>query len=222
MLFDCRMFINFFYLIQNVGDVFWWVDIGACSPLSPGSQMPPHSTTSCLSTTFISHSAALLPDFLGPMVPQPGEFTWHQPLPPTSLLDSPPSHTPGSPLAYMGLCVPHLLQELYFLIVNISNHVYVLSHVWLFVTHGLEPTRLLCQWNSPGKDTGVGCHFLFQGMFLTQGWSPHHLPPSPALLGGFFTTWATWDALIYHIIYPCKHTYTHVFKSQSRLILFGV
>ena len=26
--------------------------------------------------------------------------------------------------------------------------------------HGLQPARLLCPWNFPGKDTGVGCHFL--------------------------------------------------------------
>ena len=26
--------------------------------------------------------------------------------------------------------------------------------------HGLWPTRILCPWNSPGKKTGVGCHFL--------------------------------------------------------------
>ena len=32
----------------------------------------------------------------------------------------------------------------------------------------MEPTRLLCPWDSPGKNTGVGCHFLFQGNFLTQ------------------------------------------------------
>ena len=30
---------------------------------------------------------------------------------------------------------------------------------------GLEPTRLLCPWDSPGKNTGVGCHFLLQ-----KGW----------------------------------------------------
>ena len=35
--------------------------------------------------------------------------------------------------------------------------------------HGLRPTRLLCPWDSPGKKTGVGCHFLLQGIFLTQG-----------------------------------------------------
>ena len=27
--------------------------------------------------------------------------------------------------------------------------------------------RLLCPWDSPGKNTGVGCHFLLQGIFLT-------------------------------------------------------
>ena len=29
--------------------------------------------------------------------------------------------------------------------------------------NGLEPSRLLCQWNFPGRNTGVGCHFLLQG-----------------------------------------------------------
>ena len=35
--------------------------------------------------------------------------------------------------------------------------------------HGLCPTRLLCSWNSPGKNTGVRCHFLLQGIFPAQG-----------------------------------------------------
>ena len=30
--------------------------------------------------------------------------------------------------------------------------------------HGLQPPRLLHPWDSPGKNTGVGCHFLFQCM----------------------------------------------------------
>ena len=38
--------------------------------------------------------------------------------------------------------------------------------------HGPEPTRLLCPWDFPGKSTGVGCHFLLQGIFLTQGSNP--------------------------------------------------
>ena len=38
--------------------------------------------------------------------------------------------------------------------------------------HGLWPTRLLCPWDSPRRNTGVGCHSLLQGIFLTQGWNP--------------------------------------------------
>ena len=53
--------------------------------------------------------------------------------------------------------------------------------------HGLQPTRLLCPWDSPGNSTGVGCHALLQGIFPTQGSNPSllHLP---ALTGRFFTT----------------------------------
>ena len=32
--------------------------------------------------------------------------------------------------------------------------------------------RLLCPWDSPGKNTGVGCHFFLQVIFLTQGSNP--------------------------------------------------
>ena len=34
------------------------------------------------------------------------------------------------------------------------------------------PTRLLCPWNFPVKAIEVGCHFLLQGTFLTQGLNP--------------------------------------------------
>ena len=39
----------------------------------------------------------------------------------------------------------------------------------LVVSDSLWPIRLLCPWNSPGKNTGVDCHFLLQGIFPTQG-----------------------------------------------------
>ena len=42
----------------------------------------------------------------------------------------------------------------------------------------------LFSWNFPDKDTGVGCHFLLQGIFLTQGSSPRSLV-SPALADRF-------------------------------------
>ena len=59
--------------------------------------------------------------------------------------------------------------------------------------HGLQPTRLLFPWHFPGKDTGVECHFLLQGIFPTQ-------ESNPGLLHSrFFTEWATREA-------PCIHT----------------
>ena len=53
--------------------------------------------------------------------------------------------------------------------------------------HELQPTRLLSPWDFPRKNTGVGCHFLFQGIFLTQGSKLVSLE-SPAMAGRFFST----------------------------------
>ena len=44
-----------------------------------------------------------------------------------------------------------------------------LSCVKLFATLWTWPARLLCPWDSPGKNTGVGSHFCFQVIFPTQG-----------------------------------------------------
>ena len=52
---------------------------------------------------------------------------------------------------------------------------------------GSQPATLLCPWDSPGKSTGVSCHFLLQGIFPTQGLNPHLLT-SLAVASGFFTT----------------------------------
>ena len=37
--------------------------------------------------------------------------------------------------------------------------------------HRLQPTWLLCPWDSPGKNTGGSSHSFLQGIFLTQGWN---------------------------------------------------
>ena len=68
------------------------------------------------------------------------------------------------------------------LLPNYSSIVHVLQHGHLSAEwsqcsvvsnslqpHGLSPARLLCPWNFPGKNTSVGCHFLLQGVFPTQG-----------------------------------------------------
>ena len=70
-------------------------------------------------------------------------------------------------------------------ILTSSVYTQSLSRVQLFVTHGLQPVRLLYPWNSPGKNSRVGCHFPLMGNLLTQGWKLHLL----YLLhpGGFFT-----------------------------------
>ena len=52
-----------------------------------------------------------------------------------------------------------------------------------------SPPRVLCRWDFLGKNTGVGCHALLQGIFPTQGsnpclrhllhWQVDSLPPAP-------------------------------------------
>ena len=63
----------------------------------------------------------------------------------------------GSPYLYSYLCV--CVCQL-------------LSHVRLFVTPWTTAHHLFCPWNSLGKNTGVGCYFLLQGIFLSQGSNP--------------------------------------------------
>ena len=51
------------------------------------------------------------------------------------------------------------------------THTHTLSYSVMsdcFSPHGLQPTRLHCPWDAPGKNTGVGFHFLLQGIFATQ------------------------------------------------------
>ena len=71
-------------------------------------------------------------------------------------------------------------------------------YLTLLKPHGLQPARFLCLWDFPDKITGVGCHFLRQGIFPDQGMNTSPAlaggffitePMSPALAGGFFITW---------------------------------
>ena len=49
------------------------------------------------------------------------------------------------------------------------------SRVWFFVTLRTVACRLLCPWDSPGKNTGVGCHALPPGIFPNQQSNLHLL-----------------------------------------------
>ena len=44
--------------------------------------------------------------------------------------------------------------------------------VQLYQLHGLQPTRLFCPWNSPGKNTGMGSQSFLQGFFPDLGIKP--------------------------------------------------
>ena len=60
--------------------------------------------------------------------------------------------------------------------------------------YGLQPTRLLCPWDFPGKNTGVDCHCLLHGIFLTPGIELTS-PAAPALAVDSLPQ-AIWEVLI--------------------------
>ena len=64
------------------------------------------------------------------------------------------------------------------------------SHVQLFAT----------PWNFPGKNTGVGCHFLPQGIFLTQGSNPGV---------------SDWRQFLYHLSHQGSPLLFLIFKLQN-------
>ena len=84
------------------------------------------------------------------------------------------------------------------------------SRLTLLWTHGLLPIRLLCPWDFPGKDIGVGCHFLLQGIFPTQG-------SNPSLLHAGRWTSPTGEA---HVLWntetkQIKKKSNHIFSSKE-------
>ena len=66
--------------------------------------------------------------------------------------------------------------------------------------HWLQPTRFLCPWYSPGKNTGVGSRSILQGIFPTQGSTPVSYNA-----GGFFTIWATREAQFILVLPKMKY-----------------
>ena len=76
--------------------------------------------------------------------------------------------------------------------------------------HGLQPTRLLCSWNIPGKNTGVGFYFLLQGIFPTQGLKPCLLCLLRWQADSLYH-YATWEAI--NALYRSK--YVHMYLSKG-------
>ena len=67
--------------------------------------------------------------------------------------------------------------------------------------------RLLCPWNSPGKNTGVGGHSLLQGIFPTQ-----RLNLGLLHCGQILYHWAMREAHIYTHIHPSIRIYIYSFS----------
>ena len=85
------------------------------------------------------------------------------------------------------------------------------------VSDSLQPHRLglarpFCPWSSPGKSTRVGCHFLLQGIFLTQGLNPGLLHCRQTLyhLSHQGSSWY----ILWHLIFFSPH-YVKIHKKQK-------
>ena len=86
------------------------------------------------------------------------------------------------------MCLSLLVHTFFGILTSISNIVNrscsIMSNS---ATLRIQPARLLSPWDFPGKNTGVNCHFLLQGIFPTQGsnssllhWQAGSLPLAPS------------------------------------------
>ena len=73
---------------------------------------------------------------------------------------------------------------------NVLLYAQSLSPDWLFATPWTVACQVHCSRYFPGKNTGVGCHFLLQGVFLNQGPNLHWKTDFIF----FFNHWTTWEA----------------------------
>ena len=102
---------------------------------------------------------------------------------------------------YVCVCVSESLSAEYLKLTQYrksSLYVYVLSGSVVSDSlrpHGPQPSRLLCPWDSLGKNTGVGFHALLHGIFLTQGSKLHLL---------HLLHWQADSLPRHHLGSPCK------------------
>ena len=110
-----------------------------------------------------------------------------------------------------------------------SFYVCVLSHpvmpnsLW---PHGLQPARLLCLWNFPGMNTGLGCHFLFQGIIAVSciscfgRWILYHCATSELMCSYMFSLLIPqfFLAIQYTVYITYSFLPIHYFLCQIRFI----
>ena len=109
--------------------------------------------------------------------------------------------------------------------VTISSFISLLNSMpphecWLEFQCQLGICMLLCPWDFPGKNTGVGCHFLLRGNFLTQGSNLrllrllHWQVDSLAVV--CFTQFLSTENPV------CVYTHTHTHTHMYIYILFSI
>ena len=121
----------------------------------------------------------------------------------------------------------HLAHSLIALRVNLklsrfSVCVCTLSCVQLFLTPWTVAARFFCPWDSPSKNTRVGCHFLIQGIFLTHGSNPS-LPYSRQILyhgTAFEAMFSTSSKISSVMLQPIRLLMHLISKNLSRLSSF--
>ena len=136
--------------------------------------------------TFMTCSSFNLEGYL-PLV-SGGKSFWFSKFKKTSLSTNLPKRKANDPLGHKNRCSPSLLcfHSAYSNLPGLA-HVHACQVTSVLSDslrpYGLQSARLLCPWDSPGKNTGVGCCVLFQGIFLTQGSNLSLL--SPGISGNF-------------------------------------
>ena len=88
--------------------------------------------------------------------------------------------------------------------------------------HRWQPTRLRCPWDSPGKNTGVGCPFLLQCMKVKSasevaqscptGSDPMDCSPGSSVHGSFQARVLEWDAIAFSKIPGLESRNLHFIK----------
>ena len=93
----------------------------------------------------------------------------------------------------------------------------MLSHAWLFVPWA-KPTRFLCPWDFSGKNFGVGCQLILQGIFPIQALNLRLL--CLRIAGGFFTHWFFNPQIVKIILSKTSQNIKYWFGSDIQLKTF--
>ena len=93
------------------------------------------------------------------------------------------------------LCGLHSKKNNFFSFFIQCIHAQSLSCVWLFATPWTVACQLLCSWNFPSKNTGVGCHFHSRGSSWSWNWT--HISCVSCICRWILYPWATSKAILY-------------------------